>query len=322
MMQVLLKFLVIIFFIFTICFCKNNIAHSVAIIGYVNNDIITSKDLTDRIKIIEIFNNVEIHIDDYVNVFKLILNENFIYQVYKKNKINKINTISLSLLNSFAKKHMFNNFSAMCHKLNIYEKSLIKIIESQKFEKDVYYNYVKLKPKVAYFDFISNFDTVPYIQYVNNFTNFNIKISLNMIIIFDYSLSMQFHLVKKLIKKEKSFDIFIKRYLLRNLIVKNNLMLWFNLYDLSSPVLKAFKHVEIGSILKPIKIFNKILLLQILDKKNSANRYDVRAIVKDVVFKRNICFQEEDFIRSIYNIFYIKISNNIFYNFLYTLKIV
>ena len=63
-------------------FCQNNLAQNTKILIKINDNIITSNDLIDRVKFIEIINNITINIKQYNDILRIMIREKILSQFY------------------------------------------------------------------------------------------------------------------------------------------------------------------------------------------------------------------------------------------------
>ena len=272
----------------------------------VNNEIITSIDILNEIKYLNLINNEFKNLDKF-KIYEISKNS-LIREKIKENEL-KNNFSKIEIDKEILEKVILDYFS----RFNI---SSIESFENFIIENDLDFESIIKKVTIdlmwneliyqKYKENIRIDEESIRKQILNNDKQYEFLISE---IVFDLkskeNLEKKYNLIKKTIN-EKNFSNAVLIFSISDTIKNNGKLGWIKETSLSSKIKKQVKATELGEITKPIKIPGGFMILKIEDKRETEVNLNIDKEIKLVIKK-----QTNEQLNQFSNIYFKKIQKNI-----------
>lgn len=307
--KIYLIFRYTIIFLLIIFSCLRVKANGIKILAYINDQVITSRDLFDRMKLMQVFiHDIDPKFRDPSNVLRLLVRENIVYQLYIETVSS---SISVDSLNNIAAKYNFDSFDDMSLVLDVPRNILLKAIKNQQFERELINYYYGSQYKLFIFSIGAEFFDC-YIDYLKN----NLCVKINEIVI-SSKRSLDIEVINNLIANNISFDLIAYFYSESNSYIKGGEIGWSNFINFPDVIKKILISTPILGISLPIKITDRIIFIKLFDIYLTYTKLNFAKKVHYFLPEYEFFLFQEKFLRHLYKMFYIQVDLEGLYYYLY-----
>jgi len=307
------KLFVILLMLFTTTF-----AHSQqdTIVAYVNEAIITSFELKNRIKLLEFLNNTKIDDSQKADVIQSMIDEKLLSQIAKNNNIIISEKHIDQYMNDIVSDRGLDNLNELVNKFKINKQDLFNYIKSQLLLKKLIEYKIESETTVSKQEVIDNLETISK-NFDNNTSSINpdtelklYEISFNKSIINNENLEKSLNKIYSSLKEGESFKNLVQQFSQGKTSLNNGLVGWVKIVHLSSDISNAFNNIfNVGSVSKPIETNDSIIILKIEDikKLNKKPKQLSEEEVRNILYNQKLNSNLKNFIKNLRKSSYIKV---------------
>ena len=276
------------------------------IIAHVNQEIITSLEIENRVKLLALLNDIDSIKDQKDNIVQSMINEKLLCQIAQKNGVlipeERIDNDVNIMINALG----FNSIHAFCKKFKITKNSLFDYIKSQILLRELVKIYIEPYTHVSTKEVLDNLPIVSS-RYFNHSlaTKVDRKLQFRQIVLYKgRATNTDLQEVVLALKKGESFEKLVNQYSQQE---GDGLISWVSETHLSKSVLDAFKltFFNVGSISNIIKTDNSIIILKINAIKEMREDY-----VRNILYHRKISSNLKYFVKNLRKTSYIQMMQS------------
>jgi hypothetical protein len=273
------------------------------IIAHVNQEIITSLEIENRVKLLALLNDIDSTKDQKDNIIQSMINEKLLCQIAQKNGVlipeERIDNDVNIMINALG----FNSIHAFCKKFKITKNSLFDYIKSQILLRELVKIYIEPYTHVSTKEVLDNLPIVSS-RYFNHSLAIKVdrKFQFRQIVLYKRrATNADLQEVVLALKKGESFEKLVNQYSQQE---GDGLISWVSETHLSKSVLDSFKltFLNVGSISNIIKTDNSIIILKINAIKEMREDY-----VRNILYHRKISSNLKYFVKNLRKTSYIQI---------------
>lgn len=283
------------------------------IIAYVNDDVITSYDLENRIGLTESINKTKISDSAKKQILQMLIDEKLLFQIAKRNDIVVPKQQIKLYANEVAKDSGFaslNQFIAH-HKIN--QNELMKQVEAQLLLRKFIEIQIGPDTKVSKQEVIDN------MKIISQSVAYETKVKIYEIVFYKEKINQNtmsefVHNVYSQLQKGDSFENIAKQFSQSDSASDGGLIGFVKLNQLSKPIVDALegklKKFEAGYVTHPVETDNSIMIIKLADtKKDKVNQKQLsEEEVENILYNKKLAINIKKFINNLRQTSYINIK--------------
>lgn len=285
------------------------------IIAHVNEEIITSFELKNRIELLESLNNTKINSSQKTDVIQSMIDEKLLSQIARRNNIFVPEQHINQYIDYIVNNHGLNNVDELVNKFGINRHDLLNYIKSQLELKKLVEYQIESKTFVSKQEVLNNFNTIS-----KNFNNLsvigpNTELKLSEIVLYKDKVSNE-NIEKALmsiyssLNEGESYKNLVKQFSQSKTSSNNGFIGWVKVAHLSNSIINSFGNIfNVGDVSKPVETEESIIILKIDDiKKLSATQKQLsQNEVRSILYNQKLNLNLKNFIKNLRKSSYIKI---------------
>ena len=286
------------------------------IVAYVNEAIITSFELKNRITLLEFLNNTKIDDSQKADMIQSMIDEKLLSQIAKNNNIIISEKHIDQYMNDIVSDRGLNNLNELVNKFKISKQDLSNYIRSQLLLKKLIEYQIESETTVSKQEVIDNLETISK-NFDNNTSSINpdtalklYEISFSKGIISNENLEKSLNKIYSSLKEGESFKNLVQQFSQGKTSLNNGLVGWVKIAHLSSDIGNAFNNIfNVGSVSKPIETSDSIIILKIEDIKKLHKKPKQLSAeeVKNILYNQKLNSNLRNFIKNLRKSSYIKV---------------
>ena len=290
-------------------------SHQDTIIAYVNEEIITSFELKNRIQLLEALNNIKINANQKSDVLQSMIDEKLLSQIAKRNGILISEKHIDQYVGDIVSNNGLNSLDELAKKFKITKQSLFNYIKSQLLLKKLIEHQIESETSVSKKEVADNLKTISKNFNKSSRINPATELKLCEIILYKDRASHE-NLEKTLariylsLSEGESYENLVKQFSQGKTSLNNGLIGWVKVSDLSNSISDSFNNAfNIGAVSKPIETNDSIIILKINDikKLSTVQKQLSEDEVRNILYNQKLNLNLKNFIKNLRKSSYIKV---------------
>jgi peptidyl-prolyl cis-trans isomerase SurA len=293
------------------------------IVAYVNNEIITSYDLKNRVALTEAINKTKISNVAKKAMLQSLIDEKLLDQIAKRNGISISEQQIHFSTKEMAKANGFGDLDQLVRHYNINKKEFLKQIEAQLLLKKLIERQIEPETKVSNEEVLDNLNAISrnLNQPASVALDMNGDVKISEIVLYKEQMSQKDMLqtvtnIYSQLQKGASFESLAKQFSQSNSASSGGLIGWMKLSQLSAPIATAIGG-ELGTfktgrvVNHPIELEDRIILIKLVDtkQKKPVPQPLKEQEVKDILYNQKINSSLRNFLNNLRKTAYIRIKD-------------
>lgn len=306
-------------FVFTCFISLTSYPYQDDIIAYVNEDVITSYDLENRLDLIEAINKTKVS-DHKKQVLQTLIDEKLLFQIAKRNNIS-IDEKQITLYaNEVAKEHGFVNSAQFVMYYKINQKELMKQIEAQLLLRKFMEMQVKPETRVSKQEILDNMETMSR-NITNSFSlDYKTQVKIYEIVLYKNMVSKKdmLQLVNSIysqLQKGASFESVAKQTSQSNSASDGGLVGFVKASQLSKPIVDAIEgklvKFKAGYVTPPVETESSVMIIKLADVKKDKEKPKQlsETEVKNILYNKKLIINLRKFVSNLRESSYISVKS-------------
>lgn len=291
-------------------------SHQDTIIAYVNEEIITSFELKNRIQLLESLNNIKINANQKIDIIQSMIDEKLLSQIGRRNNISISEKHVDQYINDIVSDRGLNSLDELAKKFKITKQGLFNYIKSQLLLKKLIEHQIESETSVSKQEVADNLKSISKSFNKSSKINPATELKLCEIILYKDRASHE-NLEKTLtriyssLNEGESYENLVKQFSQGKTSLNNGFIGWVKMADLSNSIGDSFGNAfNVGAISKPIETNDSIIILKISDiKKLSAVQKQLSENeVRNILYNQKLNLNLKNFIKNLRKSSYIKVA--------------
>ena len=239
-------------------------SHQDTIIAYVNEEIITSFELKNRIQLLESLNNIKINANQKIDIIQSMIDEKLLSQIGRRNNISISEKHVDQYINDIVSDRGLNSLDELAKKFKITKQSLFNYIKSQLLLKKLIEHQIESETSVSKQEVADNLKSISKSFNKSSKINPATELKLCEIILYKDRASHE-NLEKTLtriyssLNEGESYENLVKQFSQGKTSLNNGFIGWVKMADLSNSIGDSFGNAfNVGAISKPIETNDSI----------------------------------------------------------------
>jgi parvulin-like peptidyl-prolyl isomerase len=291
-------------------------SHQDTIIAYVNEEIITSFELKNRIQLLEFLNNIKINTNQKVDIIQSMIDEKLLSQIAKRNSISISKKQIDQYVDDIVSDRGLNNLDELAKKLKINKQGLFNYIKSQLLLKKLIEHQIESETTVSKQEVADNLKAIS--ENFNKSSRINPATELKLCEIILYKDRTSHENLEKTLTRiylslneGESYENLVKQFSQSKTSLNNGLIGWVKMADLSNSISDSFSNAfNVGAISKPIETNDSIIILKISDikKLSTVQKQLSEDEVRNILYNQKLNLNLKNFIKNLRKSSYIKVA--------------
>lgn len=290
------------------------------IVAYVNNEIITSYDLQNRITLLESVSKTKISSKGKQEILQTLIDENLLNQIARRNGISISEQQIQSSIKTIAKDNGFSDFAKLAKHYNINQNEFLKELKAKLLMKKLIEVQIEPDTKVSNEEVLDNMNAISGAIVQPTVIDLNGEVKISEIVLYKQQMEQKDMLqainnIYAQLQKGASFEELAKQFSQSQSAQNGGLIGWMKLSQLSAHIAAGIENglgnFKTGRVVKqPIELEDRVVLIKVLDTKQKkiAPKKLTEQEVKGFLYNQKVNSNLKNFLNNLRKTAYISIK--------------